>query len=75
MINGLYLILGLKFVDRDSLFLSPAGCTEMFKLADANAFVFPSYQKMGNQHELILHRNFFFLFVFLTNLLFQTKSY
>lgn len=41
--------LGLKFVDRDSLFLAPAGCTEMFKLADATAFSFPSYQKMGTQ--------------------------
>lgn len=45
----LSLLLGLKFVDRDSLFLSPQGCAEMFRIADAGAFTFPSYQKMGKK--------------------------
>jgi hypothetical protein len=38
---------GLKFVDRDGLFLSPEKCTEMFAIADARKFNFPDYNATG----------------------------
>lgn len=38
---------GLKFVDRDGLFLSPEKCAEMFAIADARKFAFPDYNATG----------------------------
>lgn len=35
--------LGLKFVDRDGLFLSPEGCRRMFDIADRHAFSYAPY--------------------------------
>jgi len=39
---------GLKFVDRDGLFLSPAGCSRMFALADSGTFPFAAYNALGS---------------------------
>ncbi|KAL6065106.1 Phosphoglucomutase/phosphomannomutase, C-terminal domain containing protein, variant 2 [Balamuthia mandrillaris] len=43
---------GLKFVDRDSLFLSPQQCEQMFKLAEEGQFSFPAYTEVGHVETL-----------------------
>ena len=44
--------LGLKFVDRDTLFLSPEKCTQLFAIADAPARLYKTYDNLGRMHEI-----------------------
>jgi len=43
---------GLKFVDKDTLFLSPSGCQKLFSLADGGNFKYNSWDKLGSLIEL-----------------------
>lgn len=41
------MITGLKFVDKDGLFLSPEKCKKMFTIADEHKFAYPDYTATG----------------------------
>lgn len=43
---------GLKFVDRDTLFLSPEKCTELFAIADKADRSYKIYSGLGSMHEI-----------------------
>lgn len=43
---------GLKFVDRDTLFLSPEKCAELFAIADGAQRLYRTYDGLGRMHEV-----------------------